>query len=91
MSISIRELPCHFPCGTSELAEHKIESDVYRIGFSPDVCQAWFIERHGDPAEDTELDSYDNWVGIAKDGGSMTTEPGNLDEWPTGRSWIPPP
>lgn len=29
-----------FPCGTSELVENKIESDIYRIRFSPDGHQA---------------------------------------------------
>ena len=76
---------------TSELVEYKTESDIYRIGLSPDVGQAWFIERHRDLAENIELDSYNSWMGITKDGGSTTTEPEKLDEWPTERPWIPPP
>jgi len=75
----------------SILAESTIEFDVDCIGFFPDGCRVWFVEKHEDVVRDDGPYPYSNWVWeIGKDEGSATSMPERVDEWPAGCPWMPP-
>ena len=73
----------------SILAESTIEFDVDGIGFFPDECRVWFVEKREDAVRDDG--PYGNWVWeIGKDEGSATSTPERVDKWPAGCPWMPP-